>query len=96
MVTPLIAWHFGSISWLAPLTNAFILPLISWLMGLGLLGLVFSPFLWLAYPLLWWSVWVVTKFSFFPNAELPLKLSWWQVIFSYLLIFLLVKRKKNE
>ena len=102
MVTPIIAWHFGRLSWLAPITNALILPLIPWVMALGILGLLFGwiPFLGqlailISYPLLWWSISVIGLFSRLPQAELPLKINWWQMVLTYLVI-LFVLRKKNE
>jgi len=86
MVAPLIAWHFGRMSWLAPLTNVLILPLIPTIMKLGLVGLLVWPTLWLIYPLLLWVVLVVEKFSNLPFVESALPLSWWQMLLSYLVI----------
>lgn len=43
-VLPLIIYQFGSLSLVAPLANVMILPLIPWLMLLGLLATVFSWF----------------------------------------------------
>ncbi len=64
MVAPIIIWHFGSLSWLAPITNALILPLIPVIMSLGLIGLLLGRIvLWAIYPLLWWSIFIVEKFS---------------------------------
>jgi len=63
MVLPIIAYHFGEISWAAPLINMFVLPLVPYLMLLGLLGLIgllwlplAIPFLYLSYPLTWFFV----------------------------------------
>lgn len=97
MVFPLIAWHFGRISWLAPFTNALILPLIPYIMALGLAGLFLGRvFLWLIYPFLWWLVVVIEKSSQIPLAETSLKINWWQTILAYGLIFWLLKRNEKK
>jgi len=92
MVAPLIAWHFGRTSWLAPLTNALTLPLVPIIMKLGLVGLLIWPALWLVYPLLWWVVLVVEKFSNLPFVESTLSLVWWQALLSYLIIGFWLRR----
>ncbi len=79
LVFPLIAYHFHQLSLVAPLANMFILPLVPFLMEIGLialfLGLIWPPFgvlfLWLSYPLLqfflanihWWGHWRLAQLT---------------------------------
>jgi len=104
MVAPLIAWHFGRLSSLAPLTNILILPLVPLIMNLGLLALPLSlvpfagwPILWLSYPFLAWMVFVIRNFANFHLSEISLTISWWQITLIYGAIFwLFFKKKKSE
>jgi len=103
LVSPLIAWHFGSNSWISPLVNLLVLPLVPWLTGFGLLALLL-PFFWmkkaflllLAYPFLFWIVQVIDYFGRWSVAELRLPLSWWQVVPVYLLVFWLIHKKLTK
>ncbi len=57
---PVILYHFGRVSWISPLVNMLILPVIPLIMGLSALVLVGGPFVaWLAYVPLWWVVAVI-------------------------------------
>ncbi|MFH1575393.1 MAG: ComEC/Rec2 family competence protein [Candidatus Nealsonbacteria bacterium] len=55
---PVLIYNFGCISYAAPLTNILIVPLLPFLMGLGLVfalaGLVFQPLAWI----ISWPVWL--------------------------------------
>ncbi|MFH1561557.1 MAG: ComEC/Rec2 family competence protein [Patescibacteria group bacterium] len=102
MVFPIIAYHFGTISWLSPLVNVLILPIVPLIMGVGLLGLLLSwvpgvgkLIIWASFPFLAWMVRVIDFFARLPGIELPLSFGLWQVVFAYLLIFYLLIRKKN-
>jgi len=101
MVLPLIAHHFGEVSWAAPLVNMFVLPLIPRLMMFGLPalgGLFFSwlalSFLYLSYPLLWWVVKVITTAGRYPWLSLSFPLEWWGVGIYYFLLFLFLRWQK--
>jgi len=104
MVAPLIAWHFGRLSSLAPLTNILILPWIPLIMNLGLLALLlgWTPFtsqliLWLVYPFLAWAVFVVRTFARLPLSEISLRISWWQLILVYsVVLWLFLKKRRGE
>ncbi|MFH1705403.1 MAG: ComEC/Rec2 family competence protein [Patescibacteria group bacterium] len=103
LVLPVICWHFGATSLIAPLVNALILPLIPWITGIGFVSLAFlwSPFLNKIillglYPLLWWSVLVVESLSRVPKAEFSLKINGYQVIFYYLVFFFLFHKLSSK
>lgn len=59
---PIILWHFGRVSWISPLVNILILPVVPLIMllsaivvGVGSLSIVFAQvFAWLLYSPLWW------------------------------------------
>jgi ComEC/Rec2-related protein len=110
MVAPIIAYHFGRLSLLAPITNALILPLVPYITVGGISALLgsFLPFvgrfvLIVLYPFLWWSVKVVRWFSQLPLTEIDFSLPFFGVIIAYLVIFGVFhikstdgKRKKNN
>jgi len=90
-VFPLLGWHFGRVSWAAPLINMIILPLVPTLMSLGIAalgGLVFPwlglPFLWLAYPFAWIIVQIVSHFGQFSWLTVKFSFPWWLVVIYYL------------
>lgn len=61
---PIIWWHFGRVSWISPIVNILILPLIPLIMLLSALTLVFGqPGAWLLYPSLRWVVAVIRWFG---------------------------------
>lgn len=103
MVLPVIAWHFGTVSWLAPLSNLLILPLISAITGVGFISLFLfwwptlgKIVLWGLYPLLWWSVFVVERLSSIFKPEFSLKINIWMVILYYLIIFSLFHKLSSK
>ena len=99
MVLPIIGYHFGQVSWASPLINMLILPLVPYLMILGLaalLGLIFSwlalPFLYLAYPLGWLLVKVIDFFGEFSFLQFSFSFPWWLVVVYYLVLILVHSR----
>jgi len=95
LVAPIIGYHFGRLSILAPVTNGlilFVIPYLTW-GGISALLTSFLPplgvfILLILYPILWWVIKVVRWFSRFSLAEIGFQLPWWGVILSYLIIFL--------
>lgn len=61
---PVIFYHFGRVSWISPLVNMLVLPVVPLLMGMsaGILlgGQVVA---WLTYPILAYVVWVIRLFG---------------------------------
>ena len=55
---PLVWYHFGMISWIAPLTNLFVLPIIPYLMLSGLAFLIVSSFLPILASIVVLPVWI--------------------------------------
>ncbi len=102
VVSPIIAYHFGRLSLLAPITNAFILPLIptATMLGLSAILAAFLPFvgrliLFITYPFLWWSVKVIKIFSRFSITEISFGLPWWGIILMYLGVFIVFHIKST-
>ncbi|MBL7078294.1 ComEC/Rec2 family competence protein [Candidatus Shapirobacteria bacterium] len=102
MVLPIIGYHFGQVSWASPLINMLILPLVPYLMILGLaalLGLVFSwlalPFLYLVYPLGWLLVKLIDFFGEFSFLQFSFSFPWWLVVVYYLVIFMFFRHKDS-
>lgn len=67
---PVIWWHFGRVSWISPLVNILVLPVVPLIMGMSALVLLGAPLLasggviaWLAYVPLWYIVWVIRLFG---------------------------------
>ena len=57
---PIILWHFGRVSWISPLANILILPLVPLIMLLSALTLVGGQVVaWVAYVPLAYVVWVI-------------------------------------
>ena len=92
---PLVWYHFGYLSLVAPLSNVFILPVMPFVLGLGFLfGLPSVIFSWLA-KIFVWPVWLVLSyvagavkiFSKIPFASISTgHVPWWFVVFLYILI----------
>lgn len=61
---PIILWYFGRVSWISPLVNILVLPIVPLIMGMtaGVLlgGQVVA---WFTYPLLAYMVWVIRLFG---------------------------------
>lgn len=96
---PLLLYHFGRFSLVAPIVNILILWLIPWLMLVGVLSLimyVLSPSIgliiaWVAWVGLEYILRVVSWFSALPFAATDITLPWWGMIFGYALIFMLYR-----
>ncbi len=61
---PVIWWHFGRVSWISPLVNILVLPVVPLIMGMSALTLLGGQFVaWLAYVPLAYVVWVIKLFG---------------------------------
>jgi ComEC/Rec2-related protein len=102
MVLPIIGYHFGQVSWAAPLVNMFVLPLIPMIMTyglIGLLGLVWLPlaipFVYLCYPLCWFFVWFIQKTGQYSWLNFSFSFPWWLVLVYYLGVYLFLVRNRE-
>lgn len=103
---PILLVNFGQFSWLSPLVNALVLPLIPLLMVFGFIiaGLsFFSSFLaqllsWLVWPFLSWFVRVVEFFGSlsWANWEMGEISFWWAVLYYLILLIFLIKIGKDR
>jgi len=98
LVAPVIAYHFGQISWMAPVINGLVLSLVPKIMIFGLVGLIgiitpilAVPFLYLLYPLAWLFVAVVKTLGKLPWLNIPLPLSLVGLLIYFLVLFLVLK-----
>jgi competence protein ComEC len=102
---PMIIFYFSRLSVIAPLTNILILPILPYLMTLGLLaaivGIIFAPFAQIFFWILWLMLTYIIKVSYY-FTSLPLsffnlgKMNWLIIFISYFLIILLIFRfRKN-
>lgn len=61
---PVILYHFGRVSWISPLVNILVLPVVPLIMGMTSGILIFGQVVaWLAYPILAYMVWVIRLFG---------------------------------
>ena len=103
---PVLLVNFGQFSWLSPLVNALVLPLIPLLMIFGfviaflsffsnLLGQLLSWFVW---PFLTWFVGVVEFFGKFSWINLEIgKIFWgWAVLYYLFLVFIFHERNRDS
>lgn len=60
---PIIWYHFGRVSWVSPLVNMLVLPIVPLIMLLSAWTLVIPPVSYLLYVPLWWIVWVIRLFG---------------------------------
>lgn len=102
---PILATTFQQISWVAPLTNALTVPLLETMIGLGLLiccsGLLSLPLAllcgWLAWPVLWYVMNVITWCATLPGAYTNVSgfgafIAWgYYTVLAVLIRFLLLK-----
>ncbi len=101
---PLLIYHFGYLSFVAPLTNLLIVPFLYWILLFGLIFVIFSLFLpfptLLALPvfsLLSYLLIVVEIFSKLPFAKKTFHFSFLSLIFIYsILIFITLKLKERQ
>ncbi|MCJ7804729.1 ComEC/Rec2 family competence protein [Patescibacteria group bacterium] len=103
---PILLVNFGQFSWLSPLVNALVLPLIPLLMVFGFViaGLsFFSSFLaqllsWFVWPFLSWFVRVVEFFGSlsWANWEMGEISFWWAILYYLILLIFLIKIGFNQ
>ncbi|HEY3378235.1 MAG TPA: ComEC/Rec2 family competence protein [Armatimonadota bacterium] len=101
MTNPILVWHFGVISLLAPLTNLLAAPLVALLLPLGLLAVccaITVPWLaigvnYLNLPLLQALLWVSEMGAKYSWSQLTLYTrSPWAVLLYYAILWLLLRR----
>ncbi len=101
---PIIVYNFGSISFVSPITNLLILPIVSWIMALGFLSSItgiFSNVLgWVlsvpCWVLLTYFVKVMDFFSQPWMIKIIVNIHWAWLVISYLIIILVVRFLKNK
>lgn len=67
---PILAWKFGRLSVIAPISNLLTLFLVETITILGFLGIVIKPVLWLVFPLLVYIQKVVEVLSVFSFSQI--------------------------
>lgn len=92
---PILAWKFGSISLMAPLSNLMTLFLVETITILGFIGIVIKPILWLLFPLLVYIQKVVEILAQAPFAKIGISFNYWMMIGSYLIGLGYFMRKNN-
>ncbi len=88
---PLLVYNFGYFSVVAPLSNLLLVPVVPYVMGAGLVfvlfGLIASPLAWLLSLPVWlllnYMVKIVDWFSQIPGASLNLEISWIWLVAAY-------------
>lgn len=91
---PLILHHFGQLSVVAPLANLLVIWLVPWIMQLTTIGLIFTPVLYLVWPLLAIVLSVIDWLGKLPWASLQIgKLGWGWVLLYYLVLILVINFK---
>ncbi|MFA7300696.1 MAG: ComEC/Rec2 family competence protein [Candidatus Shapirobacteria bacterium] len=83
---PILAWKFGSISLVAPLSNLMTLFLVETITVLGFVGTIFHPILWLVYPLLVYIQKIVEILSIPHWAQVNISFNTWMMAGSYMII----------
>ncbi len=100
MVLPLLLYHFERISWISPLVNILIVPLIPLIMGMGgfliLASFVSLPFAQLVALFVWVPlaifIWIVNFFGSIPFAQLQISgTSWLLIVVYYVIIYLIFR-----
>ncbi|OIP86814.1 hypothetical protein CO009_00090 [Candidatus Shapirobacteria bacterium CG_4_8_14_3_um_filter_35_11] len=92
---PLLAFKFGSLSLIAPISNLMTLFLVETITVLGFVGIIFQPLLWLLYPLLVYVQKVVEILSIPSWVQLRISFNIWMMIGSYLMGIGYYMRKKH-
>ena len=98
MTAPIIAWHFGTFSIIAPLANLVVLPLVPWIMLLGalsLLPLIGGVFV---YPAQMVTATVLKSAGFFaglPYANVEVALPLWVLGIYYLAVFAVIHKRNS-
>jgi len=101
---PILIYNFGYISFVAPITNVLIVPLLYWIMLFGFvfafLGVIWQPLGWILSLPAWFLLTYITKIvdisSKLPFAFKTLEISWiWLAIF-YLILGLITWRLQES
>ncbi|PIZ89608.1 MAG: hypothetical protein COX89_00590 [Candidatus Nealsonbacteria bacterium CG_4_10_14_0_2_um_filter_37_10] len=101
---PILIYNFGYISFVAPITNVLIIPLLYWIMLFGFvfafLGIIWQPLGWILSLPVWFLLTYITKIVNIslklPFAFKTLEISWiWLVIF-YLILGLITWRLQES
>lgn len=92
---PLLAFKFGYLSLIAPISNLMTLFLVETITVLGFVGVIFHPILWLLYPLLVYVQKVVEILSIPSWIQLKISFNMWMMMGSYLMIIGYYLRRKN-
>ena len=101
---PILIYNFGYISFVAPITNVLIVPLLYWIMLFGFvfafLGIIWQPLGWILSLPVWFLLTYITKIVNIslklPFAFKTLEISWiWLVIF-YLILGLITWRLQES
>lgn len=82
---PVLAWKFGYLSLIAPISNLMVLFLVETITVLGFVGIVFRPILWLAYPLLIYIQKIVEVMSMWDLSQIRISFNWWMMAACYLM-----------
>ena len=101
---PILIYNFGYFSTVAPLTNLIIVPLLPFIMGLGLifvlLGAIWSflgwIFSWPVWLLLTYLVKTVDWLSSFSFSAYMIEISWAWLLISYLILILIIWRLNKK
>jgi competence protein ComEC len=105
MTLPLIIYHFDQLSVLAPLVNVLVLPIVPLIMMSGLAslltGLIWLPIarvaIWLPWLILSYLIKVVELFAEIPFVAFEMNnFPWWLIPVSYLLIGLVLIKKRGR
>lgn len=92
---PILAWKFGRFSLIAPISNLLTLFLVETITILGFVGIIFSPILWLLYPLLVYVQKVVEILSILSFGQISINFNWWMMMGCYLIGVGYFMRKNN-
>ncbi len=101
---PLILFQFGRLSIVAPIVNLLVLPIIPIAMLVGFIQLVFSLiniFLgqmvgWISWLLLDYIIKVVEIFASFGWSAVNISISWWLMLFLYVVLFIIIFKSKKK
>ncbi len=92
---PLLAFKFGYLSLMAPLSNLMTLFLVETITVLGFLGIIFHPIWWLLYPLLVYIEKTVQILSMPSMAQVRVSFNVWMMVASYVIGVGYYMRKKH-
>lgn len=94
-ILPILAWKFGVISLVAPLSNLLTLFLVETITVLGFIGIIVKPVLWLLFPLLVYIQQIVEILAKPSFAQIGISFNYWMMIGSYLVGIGYYMRKNN-